>query len=222
MEKPEKTLVFLKPDAYCRKYIGARVLQEFLNNKDFNIIGFKNAQVTKEHAQKHYAELEGRSFYPGLLKFITLDNVLAMIISGEIGVIQKVRDFLGATLVEDADKETIRGKYGIYAGINLVHASDGPDTAERELKLWEEQINLTPNEKAINDLKTYIDTWIKKEINETQTLRKLCIELKNHPERRDKIKTELSQVLQKECINIKENKIKELTSCIIENILSQD
>ncbi|NHI91716.1 MAG: nucleoside-diphosphate kinase [Candidatus Lokiarchaeota archaeon] len=217
----EKTLVFLKPDAYCRKYIGAKILQEFLNNKDFEIIGFKEVEVSEQHAKEHYSELEGKSFYPGLLKFITSAKVLAMIIRGE-RVIQKVRDFLGATLVEKADENCIRGKYGIYAGINLVHASDSPDTAKRELELWKKYVNLIPTESARIDVETYIEKWIKNEINETLNLRKLCIELESNPKNKDIIELKLIETLKKECTNIEERKIKDLCSCVIENILSQD
>ncbi len=221
MTNKECTLAFLKPDASSRKYIGAKILQDFLNNPDFKIIGFKNIQITKEHAEKHYEELKGRSFYPGLLKFITLSNVIALILEGE-DVIQKFRTYLGATLVEKADKNTIRGKYGIYAGINLVHASDGLQTAERELNLWRDQINLIPSDDAIANVNEYINNWIKNEINETENLRKLCIDLANKQNKKAEIEEQLLSYLKKECIELNIDKIKELVSIIIENILSQD
>ena len=217
----EETLVFLKPDAYCRKYIGAKILQEFLNNPNFDIIAFKEVQVTEEHAKEHYYELEGKSFYPGLLKFITSANVLAMIIKGD-GAIQKVRDFLGATLVEKADKSCIRGKYGIYAGINLVHASDGLDTAKRELALWKKKVGLIPSLTAKNDAISYVNKWISNELNETENLRKLCVELESNPGNQKEIESKLMNTLKKECPETEENKIKDLCSCVIENILSQD
>ena len=160
MTNKERTLAFLKPDASSRKYIGAKILQEFLQHPDFKIIGFKNIQITKVHAEKHYEELKGRSFYPGLLKFITLSNIIALILEGE-DIIQKFRTYLGATLVEKADKNTIRGKYGIYAGINLVHASDSPKTAERELNLWKDEIQLDSSDDAIAKVNAYIEKWIK-------------------------------------------------------------
>jgi len=221
MTNIERTLAFLKPDASSRKYIGAKILQDFMEHPDFKIIGYKNIQITIEHAEEHYGELKGKSYYPGLLKFITLSNVLALILEGE-GVIQKFRTYLGATLVENAEKDTIRGKYGIYAGINLVHASDGLKTADRELDLWKDKINLMPSDDANNKINEYVNKWIKNEVNETDNLRKLCLELAANENKKDEIEAKLIENLKKECVELKIDKIKELVSIIIENILSQD
>ena len=221
MTNIEQTLAFLKPDAFSRKYIGAKILQEFLEHLDFKIIGFKNVQITKKHAEKHYNELKKRSFYPGLLKFITLSNVIALILEGE-DVIQNFRTYLGATLVEKAEKNTIRGKYGIYAGINLVHASDSLKTAKRELKLWKNKIDLKPSDDAISNVNEYINKWIKNEVNETENLRKSCLELAANQNKKDEIEEKILNYLKKECVELKIDKIKEMVLIIIDNILSQD
>ena len=221
MTNIERTLAFLKPDASSRKFIGAKILQDFLEHPEFKIIGFKNVQITKEHAEKHYEELKGKSYYPGLIKFITLSNVIALILEGK-DVIQKFRTYLGATLVENAEKDTIRGKYGIYAGINLVHASDGLKTAENELTLWNKKIDLNPSNDAVSNVTEYANKWIKNEVNETESLRKLCLDLAANQNKKDEIEIKLLNNLKKECVELKIDKIKELVSIIIENILSQD
>lgn len=221
MTNLERTFAFLKPDATSRKFIGAKILQDFVKHPEFKIIGFKNVQITKDHAEDHYDHLKKKPYYPGLLRFITLSDVIALILEGE-GIIQKFRDYLGATLVENAEKDTIRGKYGIYAGINLVHASDGKDTAEREMKLWKNKINLQPSDDAVDIANEYITKWVKNEVNETNNLRKLCLELAANQNKKDEIEAKLLDLLKNECVDLEINKIKEFVSIIIENILSQD
>ena len=133
-----------------------------------------------------------------------------------------MRDILGATLVEEADKNTIRGKYGIYAGTNLVHASDSVDTAKKELELWKEQVQLVPNEEAVQQVQSYIKTWIKNEIDETEKLRKICTDLNSNPDKKEEAEKKIIELLKIECVKTSLDKIKILTSVIIDNILCQD
>jgi nucleoside-diphosphate kinase len=148
----ERTLVLLKPDCVERRLVG-RILSRF-EDKGFNIVAMKMMRVTPELSKKHYAEHVNKPFYPGLEKFITGAPVVAMIIEG-LEAIRVVREMLGATSGLKAAAGTIRGDYSSSSQMNLVHASDGPEAAAREIGLYfrqdeicEHQPTLTPWLKA--------------------------------------------------------------------------
>ena len=132
----ERTLVLLKPDCVQRRLMG-QVIARF-ENKGLNIIAMKMLQVTPDLAKQHYAEHVEKPFYPGLEAFITGAPVLAMIIQG-LDVIQVVRDMLGPTSGLKAPGGTIRGDFSSSRQMNLVHASDGPEAAAREIDLYFDQ-----------------------------------------------------------------------------------
>lgn len=129
----ERTLVLLKPDCVQRRLMGA-VLSRF-EQKGLNVIAMRMMQVTPELARKHYAEHVEKPFYPGLEAFITGAPVVAMVLEG-LECIRVVRDILGATSGLKAAAGTIRGDYSSSRQMNLVHASDGPEAAQREIELY--------------------------------------------------------------------------------------
>ncbi len=129
----ERTLVLLKPDCVQRRLMG-RILARF-EEKGFNVIAMKMMQVTPELSKQHYAEHVEKPFYPGLEEFITGAPVLAMVLEG-LEVIQVVRDMVGATSGLKAAAGTIRGDFSSSRQMNLVHASDGPESAAREMGLY--------------------------------------------------------------------------------------
>jgi nucleoside-diphosphate kinase len=129
----ERTLVLLKPDCVQRRLMG-RVISRF-EEKGLNIIGMKMLRVTPELAKRHYAEHVNKPFYPGLEKFITASPIVAMVVEG-LEVIRVVRDILGATSGLKAAAGTIRGDFSSSRQMNLVHASDGPEAASREIELY--------------------------------------------------------------------------------------
>jgi nucleoside-diphosphate kinase len=129
----ERTLVLLKPDCLQRRLMG-RVVSR-LEEKGFNIVAMKMLQVTSELAKRHYAEHVNKPFYPGLEAFITASPVVAMVVEG-LEAIRVVREMLGATSGLKAAAGTIRGDYSSSRQMNLVHASDGPDAAQREIALY--------------------------------------------------------------------------------------
>ncbi len=131
-----KSLVFLKPDAVLRRGVGAAILKELLMSKDYKILSFEEIEVSENLAKKHYEEHKERHFFPWLIRAVRASPVLAMIIEGDI---QAFRDYLGNTFVQKADMNSVRGKYGIWGGVNSVHASDGVETGLRELELWKNQ-----------------------------------------------------------------------------------
>ncbi|MBI83810.1 MAG: nucleoside-diphosphate kinase [Planctomycetaceae bacterium] len=129
----ERTLVLLKPDCVQRRLMG-RTIGRF-EDKGLNIVAMKMLQVTPELARQHYAEHVEKPFYPGLEEFITGAPVVAMIIEG-LDAIQVVRNLLGATSGLKAEPGTIRGDFSGSQQMNLVHASDGPESAQREQELY--------------------------------------------------------------------------------------
>lgn len=129
----ETTLVLLKPDSVQRRLIGA-ILQRF-ENKGLKISGMKLMQISNELAAKHYAEHKERPFYQGLVDFMTSRPVVALAITGPKAV-SVVRKLMGATFGFNAEPGTIRGDFGVSNQFNLVHGSDSPESAEREVALF--------------------------------------------------------------------------------------
>ena len=137
MEK-EKTFVMIKPDGVQRGLVG-EIIRRF-ERKGIKIVALKMLSVSRELAEKHYGVHRGKPFFEPTVSYITSSPVVAMVLEG-YNVIETVRKMTGATNPMNADIGTIRGDYGVFIGRNIVHASDGPDTAEFEINLW-----FTPNE----------------------------------------------------------------------------
>ena len=129
----ERTLVLLKPDCVQRRLMG-QILSRF-ESKGLNVIALKMLKVTPELSKQHYAEHVQKPFYPNLEQFITASPIVAMVVEG-LEVIRVVRDMLGATNGLKAAAGTIRGDYSSSRQMNLVHASDGPEAATREIALY--------------------------------------------------------------------------------------
>lgn len=129
----ERTLILFKPDCVQRRLVG-RILARF-EDKGFNLIAMKLMQVTPELARQHYAEHVQKPFYPSLEAFITGGPLVAAILEGP-EVIRVVREMLGPTSGLKAPAGTIRGDFSCSRQMNLIHASDGPDAAAREIQLY--------------------------------------------------------------------------------------
>ena len=129
----ERTLVLLKPDCVQRRLMG-RMIARF-EDKGLNLVAMKLMQITPEVARRHYAEHVQKAWYPELEEFITGGPVLAMIVEGP-EVIRVVRDMAGATNGLKATPGTIRGDFSASQQMNLVHASDGPESAKREIAIF--------------------------------------------------------------------------------------
>jgi nucleoside-diphosphate kinase len=142
----ERTLVLLKPDCVQRRMMG-RIISRF-EEKGLNIIAMKMLQVTPDLAKQHYAEHVAKPFYPGLEAFITASPILAMVVEG-LEVIRVVREMLGATSGLKAAAGTIRGDYSSSRQMNLVHASDGPEAAAREIGLYFKAGEILPYEPTL-------------------------------------------------------------------------
>jgi len=129
----ERTLILLKPDCVQRRLMG-RVIAR-LEDKGLNFVALKMIRVTPALAKKHYAEHVNKPFYPALESFITGGPIVAAIVEG-LEAIRVVREMLGATSGLKAAAGTIRGDYSSSRQMNLVHGSDGPDAAAREIALY--------------------------------------------------------------------------------------
>ena len=129
----EKTFVMIKPDGVQRGLIG-EILKRF-EAKGFKLKGLKLIQVTNELAKEHYAEHEGKPFYPGLVEYITSGPVVTICLEGK-GVVAEVRKMMGATNPKDAQLGTIRGDFAQDIGRNIIHGSDSVESAERELAIY--------------------------------------------------------------------------------------
>lgn len=129
----EKTLVLLKPDAVERGLAG-EILSRF-EKKGLRIAALKMLRFDEALARRHYADHVEKPFYPGLESFITSGPVVAMVLEGP-GAIALVRKMMGATSPAEAQPGTIRGDYCIVTQRNLVHGSDSPESAAREIPIF--------------------------------------------------------------------------------------
>jgi nucleoside-diphosphate kinase len=129
----ERTFIMLKPDCIQRRLAG-RILAR-LEDKGLNVIALRMLRITPELSKQHYAEHVNKPFYPALEKFITGGPVIAGVVEG-LEAIRVVRDILGPTSGLKAPAGTIRGDFSSSRQMNLVHASDGPEAAAREIALY--------------------------------------------------------------------------------------
>jgi len=129
----EKTLVLVKPDGVQKGVIGD-IIKRF-ERRGLKIVGLKMMHLSRELAGKHYAEHEGKPFYNELVDFITSGPLVAMVVAGE-NAIKAVRAMMGATNPLEAAPGTIRGDYALNIGNNIVHGSDSPESAAREISIF--------------------------------------------------------------------------------------
>jgi nucleoside-diphosphate kinase len=129
----ERTLVLIKPDGVQRLLAG-RILGRF-EERGLKIVGLKLVRVDRALAERHYAVHRERPFFKGLVDFITSSPLLAIALEGP-NAIAVVRLMVGSTRPNEAAPGTIRGDFALETAQNLIHASDGPDTAAAELAMW--------------------------------------------------------------------------------------
>lgn len=129
----ETTLILFKPDTVQRALCGT-ILSRF-EAKGLKIVGMKLMTISQELAAEHYEAHKERPFYPGLVKFMTSSPVVAVALRG-VDAIAMCRKMMGATFGPQAEAGTIRGDFGSSRSFNLVHGSDSPAAAERELGLF--------------------------------------------------------------------------------------
>jgi nucleoside-diphosphate kinase len=129
----ERTLILVKPDGMQRGLAGEVISR--LERRGLRIVGLKMLHVNAAMAKRHYAEHEGKAFFDGLVEYITASPIIAAVLEGT-GAIATVRKTMGKTNPADAEPGTIRGDLGLEMGRNLIHGSDGPESAAREIALF--------------------------------------------------------------------------------------
>lgn len=137
----ERTFLMIKPDGVQRNIVGEIITR--LEKKGLKLVGGKFMTVSKELAETHYGEHADKPFYEGLVSFITSAPVFAMVVEGE-NVVEVTRNMIGKTNLTEAAPGTIRGDLGLTVGRNVIHGSDSPESAKREISLWFE-----PNELSV-------------------------------------------------------------------------
>lgn len=145
----ERTLVLIKPDAMVKRLAGNIITD--LYNLDLKMVGLKLVNVKRELAEQHYSEHKDKPFFEELIKHITgelhnNENVIAIVYQGE-NAIKKIRESVGKTNPDESEFYTLRGKYGrnhtsTNCRENVLHASDSPESAKREIQLWFEEKEL--------------------------------------------------------------------------------
>ena len=131
----DRTLILCKPDAVERRLVGEIVAR--FEAKQLTLVALELRQLDTATAEAHYAEHADKPFYGELVSFLTRSPVFAMILEGPAdNTFSLVRKLVGATKVDDAEPGTIRGDFATITSENLVHASDGHESAAREIALW--------------------------------------------------------------------------------------
>ena len=129
----ERTLLIVKPDALQRKLAG-KILSRF-EEKGFQIIAVKMARLPEKTIREHYGAHKGKAFYEPLVRYMTAQPVLLLVVRAK-GAIAMARKMMGATFGSKAEPGTIRGDFGVSNTFNLIHGSDSPESAQRELALF--------------------------------------------------------------------------------------
>ncbi|MBM7701721.1 nucleoside-diphosphate kinase [Metabacillus iocasae] len=146
----EKTFIMVKPDGVQRNIIGDIVSR--FERKGFQLAGAKLMNISTELAENHYGEHKEKPFFGDLVEFITSGPVFAMVWQGE-NVIASSRQMMGKTNPKEALPGTIRGDYGLIVDKNVIHGSDSPESAEREIGLFFKEEELVSYDKTMN-------TWV--------------------------------------------------------------
>jgi nucleoside-diphosphate kinase len=201
-----------------RRGVGAAVFDQILSAlPDVAFKGFLEIPVPHQLAEKHYAIHEGKFFYPWLLQFIEVGNVVATVLEGE-DIVSRLREVLGATFVEKANPDSLRGKYGIVGGVNVAHASDEPANAKKEIALWQEEAQLNLEQDGREAIDAYIAKWAETPVIATEQIRQICQEYALEYLNRDNYQAEIAELLIDECPDWAEPDLNNLANAILGNM----
>jgi len=231
-----KMVFFLKPDAVIRRYVGARTLKTLLERVEgIDFLTFIKLNPGREFlANQHYVEHKGKFFFDWLVSFTTISPIYFMMISTTPEKIEEIRRILGPTLVQKAAIEapgSIRGKYGIYGGVNVAHASDSKESAIRESKIWEDYIKKIYGNKIYQktpievrkEIEGYIEEFIDYPIIDNTRYIELSRELEEDSSKRDMMKEKFIHLISKETsedfINDQNKPVEKLAEILVRNVL---
>lgn len=215
----ERSFVIIKPDGTARRRVSALVLKALLD-RGYKLVAFQEMKVPESLAKMHYAVHKEKPFFPWLVDFISSAPVLAMIFEAD-DVIQGVRDALGATFVQKASPDSLRGKYGIWAGINIAHASDAPETASDEMKLWTTESSLKESSDAEETAHTYIQKHLTGDADYTMDLRSAVKDAIENRDTSDNVLNSLKVLFAKDAAGIERNDTDTLAKVVFDFIIEE-
>jgi len=210
----ERSFVIIKPDGTARRRVSTLVLNALIN-RGYKIRAFREMKVSESLAKLHYAVHKEKPFFPWLVDFISSAPVLIIIFEAD-NVIQGVRDALGATFVQKADPISLRGKYGIWAGINIAHASDSSETAKQEIELWTSEGGLKESSDAEEQAKIYIEHYGLGDADYTMEIRNIIKNAIENHDTSDNVLQSLILFLGKDSEGITPDEISTLGSVIFD------
>jgi len=210
----ERSFVIIKPDGTARRRVSALVLKALMD-RGYKIRAFREMKVPESLAKLHYDVHKEKHFFQWLVDFISSAPVLALIFEAD-DVIQGVRDALGATFVQKADPSSLRGKYGIWAGVNIAHASDAPETATKEIELWSNEGGLVESPDAEGLTKAYIERYSSGDADYTMKLRDVVKNAIENSDTSDKVLESLTELMGMDAKGINPGEISALASIIFE------
>ncbi|MFW9844175.1 MAG: nucleoside-diphosphate kinase [Candidatus Thorarchaeota archaeon] len=215
----ERSFVIIKPDGTARRRVSALVLKALLD-RGYKLVAFQEMKVPESLAKLHYGVHKEKPFFPWLVDFISSAPVLAMIFEAD-NVIQGVRDALGATFVQKASPDSLRGKYGIWAGVNIAHASDASETATEEIKLWTTESSLKESSDAEEIAHAYIQKHLAGDADYTMDIRSV---VKNAIEKRDTsdaVLDSLKTLFAKDAAGIERNDTDALAKVVFDFVIEE-
>lgn len=215
----ERSFVIIKPDGTARRRVSALVLKALLD-RGYKLVAFQEMKVPESLAKMHYAVHKEKPFFPWLVDFISSAPVLAMIFEAD-DVIQGVRDALGATFVQKASPDSLRGKYGIWAGINIAHASDAPETALDEMKLWTTESSLKESSDAEEIAHKYIQKHLTGDADYTMDLRSVVKDAIENRDTSDNVLNSLKVLFAKDAAGIERNDTDTLAKVVFDFIIEE-
>ncbi len=210
----ERSFVIIKPDGTARRRVSALVLKALMD-RGYHICAFREMKVPESLAKLHYAVHQEKPFFPWLVDFISSAPVLAMIFEAD-DVIQGVRDALGATFVQKADPSSLRGKYGIWAGINIAHASDASETATKEIELWTNEGGLKESSDAESKAKSYVERYVSGDADYTMKIRKVVKDAIENRDMSESVLNSLIELLGMDSTGISPDDIRALATVIFD------
>lgn len=184
-------------------------------DRGYKIRAFREMKVPESLAKLHYGVHKEKPFFPWLVDFISSAPVLTMIFEAD-DVIQGVRDALGATFVQKADPASLRGKYGIWAGVNIAHASDAPETAVKEIELWTAEGGLKESSDAEVQARAYVDQYGSGDADYTMEIRDVVKNAIENHDISDDVLQSLVQLLGKDSKGVAPEEITALASVIFD------
>ena len=215
----ERSFVIIKPDGTARRRVSALVLKDLMD-RGYGLAAFQEMKVPESMAKLHYAVHKEKPFFPWLVDFISSSPVLVMIFEAD-NVIQGVRDALGATFVQKASPDSLRGKYGIWAGINIAHASDAPETAKDEIELWTTEGGLKESSDAEELAQAYIEKYLIGDADYTMDIRGVVKDAIENRDTSDEVLNSLKNLFAKDASGIDKEDTDRLAKVVFDFVIEE-